>query len=438
MSGENGLLAGFAKIDITPDYQVGLGGYSNAETRRSVMVEERIYATCIALTGGEDTILLYTIDNCACDQGMAEGIREAVTAATGIPDEKIFCAATHSHNCPAWYGHPEAEQYRADVRSACVKAAREALDDRAKTQMLAAKQEFPGMNFVRHVLLADGRVTSPGVVVKKDNPPVSYVTKPDSQMVLIKFEREGNKKPILLVNWQGHPDSSTVIGFHSICSSYPGMLRNALSALSGCLVAYFTGADGNMAPESRIPADMHNLNWREYGYKMAGLAYEAMKQLEPVEGAQIATKRFMFEAEIDHTWDHMLEQANEVFDLWKATDKKTGDALGRQYNFSSVYQARAIRTRASMGKSRTLEMNVFRVGDIGFTTGTYEMFSDAGIFIKENSPFAYTFLLTGNSSYIPSASAHQYRCYEADTGLYAPGTAEKLADKYVEMLNEIK
>ena len=55
---EQGLLAGFAKIDITPDYQIGLGGYSNAESRRSVMVEEPIFATCIALTDGDETIAL--------------------------------------------------------------------------------------------------------------------------------------------------------------------------------------------------------------------------------------------------------------------------------------------------------------------------------------------------------------------------------------------
>ena len=29
------LQAGFAKVDITPDYPVGLGGYSNAMIRRS-------------------------------------------------------------------------------------------------------------------------------------------------------------------------------------------------------------------------------------------------------------------------------------------------------------------------------------------------------------------------------------------------------------------
>ena len=36
---EAGLYAGFAKVDITPDYEVGLSGYSNPESRPGVMVE---------------------------------------------------------------------------------------------------------------------------------------------------------------------------------------------------------------------------------------------------------------------------------------------------------------------------------------------------------------------------------------------------------------
>ena len=41
------LQAGFAKVDMTPDYQVGLGGYSDDYTRRHEGVEEPIYTTCI-------------------------------------------------------------------------------------------------------------------------------------------------------------------------------------------------------------------------------------------------------------------------------------------------------------------------------------------------------------------------------------------------------
>lgn len=40
-----GLNVGYAKVDITPEYSVGIGGYSDSETRRSQGVVNRIYAT---------------------------------------------------------------------------------------------------------------------------------------------------------------------------------------------------------------------------------------------------------------------------------------------------------------------------------------------------------------------------------------------------------
>ena len=94
--------------------------------------------------------------------------------------------------------------------------------------------------------------------------------------------------------------------------------------------------------------------------------------------------------------------------------------------------------RAGMDMTDHLEINAIRVGGIGFTTGTYEMFSKSAIFVKENSPYPFTFLLTGNFTYIPSDDAFEYRCYEADTGYYARGTAEKLADRYVQILKDIQ
>ena len=96
-----GLQVGFAKVNITPDYSVGLGGYSDAETRRSEGFIDYIFITCIAVTEGEETILLYTLDNCAASKSVADRFRDAITPATGIPEEKIFVGATHSHSCPS-------------------------------------------------------------------------------------------------------------------------------------------------------------------------------------------------------------------------------------------------------------------------------------------------------------------------------------------------
>lgn len=430
------LQAGFAKIDITPDYPIGLGGYSNANTRISEAIEDRIYATCIALKEGEETVLIYSLDNCGFGSEMADELRAPVTDATGIHGEKIFVMATHTHNAPALAAHDQAEKYKAFLSSAMAEGARQALEDCAPAVTMAAKKLFHGMNSTRHVQLANGQVAGSDWR-RRGSPAIGNAGTPDSQMVLVKFARE-EKRDILLINWQGHPDCSGQIGKLRISPSFVGPLRDTVAAGSGMEVAYFTGADGNMIIDSRLPEYKHNMNYRRYAVHMGTLALELMDELEEVAGTGIATARAYVEAAVDHSWDHMLPQANEVFDLWKATDKAIGDELGKKYSFSSVYQARAIRSRAGMGLSRTLELNALRVGGVGIAVGTYEMFSESGLEIKSRSPYPYTMVMTSNSSYIPSKRAFANRCYESDTGFFAEGTAEKLVDVYIDLLQKIQ
>jgi len=436
----DGLNVGYARENITPDYSVGIGGYSDQETRRSNGFVDYIYLTCIAATEVENTILMITFDNCASDQGIVEKMRESITAATGIADTNIFVAATHCHSCPSLSDSTDANtKYKTTLMETAGVAAQKALEDRSPATMLAASPKFEGMNFVRHYKLSNGTYAGSNFGDFSSGTPVEHATETDPNAVLIKFDRaDESKKDILMVNWQGHPDSARDIGYNSLAASWIGPLRTELEKLSGMDVAYFTGASGNQNISSQIDSEKHGLDWKAYGTKMGELINGQLGTLQPVEGTTIKTTRVVFPAEIDHSWDHMLDQANEVYDLWKSQGKAAGDALGKTYDFTSSYQARAIRSRANMSATRDLELNAFSIGDIGFTTGTYEMFSDAGLYVKRNSPFTFTFVITGNSGYIPSAAAYDYRSYESDTGFYAKGTAEKLAEKYVEMLNGLK
>lgn len=427
-----GLNVGYAKVDITPDYSVGIGGYSDAETRRSQGIASRIYATCLAFTENDRTILVYTVDTCAMERTHAEYFRTLISANTGVPGDHIFFGATHCHSSPEKSG-----EYKQELSQWLVQAGRKAMVDRSSAKILVATPEIKGMNFVRHYELKDGSYAgsnfgdfSKGIV--------GHATESDPQMVLVKLDREEGRKDILMVNWQAHPDSTDEIGYYNLSSSWIGPLRDKLETLSGMEVAYFTGASGNQNMSSKIWWENHGLSWKRYGEKMAKLANKALSELKEVESSGIKVSQAMVDVDVDHTWDHMLEQANEVYELWKTVGKAEGDALGKTYGFTSSYQARAIRSRAAMGQTTQLELNVFSVGGVGFTTGTYEMFSDQGLFVKSNSPFDVTFIITGNSGYIPSEAAYTYRSYEADTGIFAPGTAEKLAEEYVRMLEQIK
>ena len=433
-----GLNVGFAKINITPDYSVGLGGYSDAETRRSEGFIDYIYITCIAVTEGEETILLYTLDNCAASKSVADRFRNAITPATGIPAEKIFVGATHSHSCPSLGMNDDAGiKYYQQVTDASVEAAKKALEDRAPAKLLAATHEVPMMNFIRHYEMHDGTYAGSNFG-DWSKTIVGHAHETDPRMILLKFDREGDKQDVLMVNWQAHPDHGTANGRTNISADFPGALRDKLSADSGCLVAYFTGASGDQNAVSKIPEENPGLSMPEYGQKMAEHAMEGLAKLQPVEGTVIKTNRVMWEAEIDHTWDHLLNEAKQVYDLWKTAGKSAGDALGKTYNFTSSYQARAIISRAGMAATQQLELNAISIGDVAFITGTMEMFSTTAKYVRANSAFDTVFIITGCSGYIPNEAAYVYRSYEADTGYFAPGTAEKLAEQYVTMLNDVK
>ena len=434
----DGLQVGYAKINITPEYPVGMGGFSDQEKRIHTGLVGYIYATCIAVTSGEETILLYTIDIGGMNEDRQKMFRPSITQATGIAEDKIFMGSTHTHNAPATSGYPNAERYVSDLTKWLVQVGTEAMADRSPATFYQTKANHEGMNFVRHYIMEDGTMVA-NSDVSDPKKIVGHPMESDTLMTLLKFERaDETKKDIIMVNWQTHPADTDGLGYYNIGPDFVGPLRDKLEKDTGAHVAYFSGAVGNQVPDSKWKEEAHGLEWNEYGEKLAELALPMLDNLQPVEGTQIKILHYTFQAEVDHSWDHMLAEANEVWNIYKSTDRKTGDAAGEKYGFSSSYQARAIRTRAEMGTHIPMEMNVFCIGSVGFTTGTYEMFSDNGIYVKTNSPFDATFMICGTSTYMPSDVTYTYRGYEQDTTYYARGTGEAFAEKYVELLNQIK
>ena len=436
---ETGLQVGWGRANVTPDFSVGLGGYSDAETRRSEGYVDYLYITCLAFTEGDETLLVFDTDNCATSASVLKSIRQAVSPATGIPEDRILAYATHTHSAPSITTSDEAGQKYVNMfYNGAVEAAKAALEDRAVSNILTTTKELTNMNAVRHYLMADG--TYSGSNFGNGNQEyVAHATEGDNRLVIVKFDRvDESKTDIVIANWQAHADQAKEIGYTLISASHPGAMRDKFEADTGMHFAYFTGAGGNQNKDSKIPSESHGLGKQAYGEKLAEYAIEALADLKPVSNTGIKLNTKMYNAEIDHSWDHMLPQANEVYDLWKSTGKSAGDALGKQYGFTSSYQARAIRTRANKPATEQFEIHAFSVGGLGFISSHCEMFSTCGLYVREHSPFETTLIFTGNSGYIPDMASYDYRSYESDTGMYAKGTCEDMAKTFVEMLNEIK
>jgi hypothetical protein len=140
----------------------------------------------------------------------------------------------------------------------------------------------------------------------------------------------------------------------------------------------------------------------------------------------------------------MAGVCRDLRDRWNKGEITYADVteLGKAYGLSlnSPYHAGAIANRANMDSSASFPIWAYSFGDVGFVAAPYEMFDTNGMFIKENSPFKMTIIATisnKTNGYFPSEFAFTVSGgYEVDTTSYVGGTAERLADQYVEMLTQ--
>lgn len=440
-----GLHVGYARETIMPSLgkDIPMGGYGNADKRLAQNILDYLYITCIAISDGDQTVLLYTQDLIRTVKTQAARIRQELSTQTGIPEDNILIAATHAHSNPdqTQTDFSGITEFNDIYVAAGVKAGLAALEDRTPATMYGGYTTVEGMNFIRHYLMNDGTYygsnfgsTASGY---KD-----HATENDPTMGLLKFEREGDKEDILLMNWQAHPCFTGGIEKYDISSDYIGTTRTAFENATGMKFAFFLGAAGNHNTNSLMESDRHNLDNQTYGEALAQAAIDALPSLEKIEGSGIETT---YE---DITYDRnkadldKLTEAREVYDLFKSTgDRTAGNALAVQYGLSSVYHASAIVSRSSYSETGTFRIYATRIGGFGFINAPYEMFAASGKYIRDNSPFENTFVITcsGDSQgYFPTKEAFDYGCYESFTCGYARGVAEDMADAFVNLLNTVK
>lgn len=384
---------GYSAVDITPDFAVNTSS-SGVSTDGAW---EHLYTTCIAMQSADGRIyLIYHNDLVGSNMDPIGFIIKKINKETGVPSENVMVHATHTHLAPRInYGQfDNIVRYNDLLEDWMVEAAVNAIADLKPAKMFMTSIETKNMNFIRHYYMKDGTVSGDNFGSKisgyKDQ-----VADPDPMLSLVKFTREGCKD-IIMANFQTHPHRARG---NVVTSDIVGVMREEVEALLNCEFAYFTGAAGNINPTSKIAADNVTATYQEQGVALADYAVKAAANFEEISTGEIGFVNYVAKPEL-----------------------KEGVASAPDVN-----------------------MNVLSVGDFAFVAVPYEMFDSNGRYIKENSPFKMTFIATLGYyavPYIPDYDGYEYEgvglSYEGNECLYARGTGEKLAEKYVEMLKSLK
>lgn len=443
--GLKGLYVGYGKAAYTPDLGTPMGGYGASLNRLSTGQLSDLYLLCLAITDGEDVFLLYAMDACTMADVWVARARERVSKATGVPESQIIICSTHTHSAPDLGITPESEPSMKDAYdkslAAAEKAAKAALKDLAPATVYGATAQTEGLAFVRHFVLSDGSIAGDNFGNWNAGLVTGYAMENDPQMVLAKFERKG-AKDILLMNFQVHPCMESGNDITTFSADVVGRVRDYMTEQTDMNVIYFTGSAGNQNTVTKLLKDAHAMDSYAYAEKLGNYALSALETMTPLTGDSVSATHYDYTGDVWQNDDPIkLEQAKEVSALFNQEGRDVATVLAREYGFASVYEANAVITHSSMEPTRTMEMKAFNIGGLGLVTAPYEMFSKQGTYIKTNSPFEFTVVCSmagPHNGYIPSVEAYDYGCYESQTCYFVRGTAEIVAEKYVDLLTEVK
>ena len=437
--GKKGFRAGYGREKVMPDGPLTLGGSGTAD-RESEGNLDFLYVTVIAVTDEKDeTVLLITHDFLNSDDSYVVPAKEKISEATGVPFENIMVSGTHTHSAPAITSAslPGMAAYREVYYAAIVKAAKKAMDDRSVATVQTGAVWAEGMAFSRQYILPDGSMTNNAASSLN---PVGHPDDPDQEAQLVRFVRGEDKKDILVMNYPIHATFNGSASDKYICSDAPGSIRYYIEKEAGLHVAYFIAAGGNQVPDSKLKSEKHGLDWEEYGHALGQIIIDYLPQLKEVKTGEIQLKKEIFVATTNKDKVDMLPQAKEIMSAYSAGGTKKCNPLVEQYGLSSVWEAQAIVKRAELGETTELPLNVVAFGETSFIFAPYEMFAPTGMYIKENSPYDMTFVVTcanGSYGYLPTDAAYDYGVYESFVTRVVRGTAEGVADTFLTMLTEV-
>lgn len=237
------MLAGYARVDITPELPVPLAGHVTLKERLAARVLDPLQAYALVFRDDHGCAAVITLDLLLVDKDL---LADVTAAAATLGIDHVHLMATHTHSGfggfqvrdvgSLFLGHP-----RPAVRMALLESLtgllKEALAGASQvSRMTWGSAEVPGLTMNRRV--------KEGLR--------------DDWVQFVRFDLEQGA-PILLLSTSGHPVVVSCKQIEAMSADYPGRLRKTL-AERGVRPIFLTGAVGAcniLFPEMECSIETH-------------------------------------------------------------------------------------------------------------------------------------------------------------------------------------
>jgi hypothetical protein len=408
------MLAGAARIDITPTQPVWMDGMIRAH--RSTGVHDALFARCLALGNGlqpDACFVIVSVEVCALDEATCRAAQEAASAATGIPSGNITIAATHTHSGPATHGffNPREDDYNRWLIARIASAVTEAAANMQPAALACGSGQEQTISHYRRLLADDGHV-----VMNWETHPAERLRGPlgvaDHEVGVLKVTpaNDASATIALLFNHAGHPN--VMSGDNLLISSdYPGQACRLLEQRFGGVALFVNGAQGSVDIDGLRDRDWEGV--QRLGAKLAQAVADTADSLSPSAQAAIAGATIRYALPARKITPQEWAWANDVLKRTGGSVTAMPDGVGDDY-LAVLYKER----RAAQEFPIPVQQSCLTFGDCAFVSFPGELYTEIGAQIKARSPFRHTYIIglaNGYVGYVPTRKAIGEGGYSEDT-----------------------
>ncbi|HTL29692.1 MAG TPA: neutral/alkaline non-lysosomal ceramidase N-terminal domain-containing protein, partial [Tepidisphaeraceae bacterium] len=434
------LMAGAAKVDISPTKSMFLSGYPHVK-RYSTGTHDPLLSSALFLDADGQRVLFIANDIIYVSKQMVQRARQRIAKSLPIPEANILISASHTHSGPkmldplateADEAVPKTdESYVQFVEDRIVEAAIKAHQNLTPAVIGLAVADATGVGTNRRDPNGPKDLQVPVLVVREN----AKGTKPIAAMLVCSMH------PTVL-----HEDSTLVSG------DFPGLARQYLQkTLLGeeCVVLYHTGPAGNQSPRHVTKANTF-AEAERLGTILGEAAAKVIPSIEyasevtiDVRTGQIELPLRQFASEVDAQMK--LDTAVERLQKLRGENAprvqiRTAetDWFGAQETLTIARAAQGPRLNDVARTCMPAEIQVIRIGPWKFVGWQGEMFIEFALEVKAKSP--NTFLISYANGelqgYLVTKQAVEEGGYESGNAIFkSPEGGELIVAKTLELLN---
>ncbi len=422
-----GFTAGFGRADITPTTLPIAVDASSGD-----YIADNLYATCVAVSDGTDVALLYTMDMKNIPEDFFPLAASRIEKSFGIPSDNVILNATHTHSAPAAQSTSKDGiiQWRELAFQGIEAAAKQALEDLAPATAYTGRSDTTGMAFVRRYIdIKTGMCLNMDQTVTKRM--AKRESEADPELRTLRFDR-GDKKDIVMINWQAHAAHATSDIKGAISADFVGVTRQNVEAELDVHFAFYMGASGNINLQDKI--NNTTLKWEDVGAKLVDKVKEALSTETPAEVGDVKITKTIISGKVIQETPERIMAANAYKTAKTGAEKAQ---VIKDYNLNTEHDVTAINYRLMYGTERNIPLTAVSFGDFAFAAAPYEMFDTNGMDIRNGVPFKTTFICSlsnANLGYFPDSDVWDTIGYEVVATRFEKGHAELCANQLIDML----